>query len=1732
MLKLELTEVTTGEGGVVVGQSGGPGVRAGRRVEQVDVEPSSVVHVEYGARRDDGLYAVQGRLVLRASDMALLARRRNPTIREDQLAVPQVPRRDAISALVKVVPAEKLVGAAVKLAATNYEEHTIGATSRLVASQEPHRVTRDDADFEPSGAGPVLVLVHGTFATTGGSFGALSGAGSGAGGWGRVREAYRDRIFALQHRTLSESPVANALTLARALRGVSGPVDLLTHSRGGIVSELLCVARDLEESQLSAWSGRNWGRGPSEEEQDGLRQLRRLATNLQIRRVTRVATPLFGTTLLSERLDAFVNVLLNLSGLATGAGGSIPFELFSKLVESIVGTRLDEGVLPGLECMVPGRPISELFAMKPEGTGELVAIAGNNRRPGFWGLLRNLVPELFFGGKNDLVVDTASMLGGARGAETDARKVVLQRQSLSDDSLWHTTYFENRRVCGDLDLTLCGVPLPEIEGRQEIRSLGAQRSALGAVLDVAVGGGIEDVGFARDLSPPSPLIFVVPGIMGSELREGSDRIWVDLGSLAAGRFDRLDPDQRRAIAASSVLRAKYDRLVTWLSQRANVRVFPYDWRLSIAKSATLLADELRREVSEPGRVVHLVAHSMGGLVCRMILAQEPDLWRSFKEKGGRLVMLGTPNRGAPGIVQLLLGEDALFRKLAGLDLKNKPLDLLQVIHRFDGVLQMLPHDTADRDYTKPSTWDDVKGARARLTVPVDASGLRRARKVMSQLASAVDPENMSYIAGRSEQPTPAAVVEADAGTWTVVGDTRGDGTVPWAAGRLSTRSPTGEESEVPMWVMPATHGDLADFPPAFPAILNLLERGKTDMLPRLDGSLSAARGDAAPPSAVLVPLGESVLPGPATEEELLGGWLGGGADRSGWTLQLEVRVGDVVLGAPELPVLVPVTRSGRLSGPAQDLDDALDRAISSGLRTGTLTGALGEIELLERPPPREGAPVRRAVVVGLGNATDLTHAALVEPLTRALLRAAQRWPEAGTARGLRVASLGTSLRAIDWMNAAIEAAIRAHRVLETEGIDGGFDRLVFIDLQQSQALQFLQYGAEVATRPPLALWANESIAAPTGLVREELPATLMPGIVPAAVLSSLVPPPPRPTVHWTVRSSALGSDLVRFDIAWTTGRAAAGLEQRDVLGRRVEHLIESLTSGVSLDGGRETFLEGYLLPRELSRSLTQGNDVLLSVDERAARVPWEILLAADLPGGREPGVRLDMLRNFLDTGFDGLGEPIPSARALLIEPPRNLQGFAPLPGAEHEIADARAQLEKRYAVTTRPGNEREGLFSALGGTWEVLHLSGHGVYDAESEAKTGFVLGDGDVLSALDLRSMYGRFPYLVFINSCYGASSGKFHRPGHAAGLARACIRGGARAVVAAGWAIADDAAAAFAHVFYQKMLAGCAFGEAVASARAMAAATSAGSTWAAYQCYGDPNFVLPSVTPLAARRRWRSTSVDELGPPPQVVQEVIDASVEVRMLLTRAERGLGGESTDLLARSFELWTDRISPQLLDDSGAALALGRTWLQLRNREKALAAFKRGSKDEMRPVGLSAVIEEIEKQLKTLQSASHGELRTSTVEGKTVKRAVPSTGTSLVMRDPNKEHFGRLARRDGFQLSAQVEDLDPDRPVMHQGDGKLALVHLRVEGTKGSRAAIRSAKRRARARGSDGTVEFSLHPTFTPREVPVSLRQGVAELTVHAYGAFTVGATVSIPGRPPVKLELDLANYGPEWFRER
>jgi hypothetical protein len=113
-------------------------------------------------------------------------------------------------------------------------------------------------------------------------------------------------------------------------------------------------------------------------------------------------------------------------------------------------------------------------------------------------------------------------------------------------------------------------------------------------------------------------------------------------------------------------------------------------------------------------------------------------------------------------------------------------------------------------------------------------------------------------------------------------------------------------------------------------------------------------------------------------------------------------------------------------------------------------------------------------------------------------------------------------------------------------------------------------------------------------------------------------------------------------------------------------------------------------------------------------------------------------------------------------------------------------------------------------------------------------------------------------------------------------------------------------------------------------------------------------------------------------------------------------------------------------------------------------------------------------------------------------------------DPNQGRFGGRAERDGKKLAAEVRAMP--------GAEDLFLVRVRVTASAGAPSLRDGAE-----------VEFHLHPTFLQRVIRARVTEGVAEVKLVAWGAFTVGAVVE-----GVQLELNLAAdvAAPALFRSR
>ena len=320
-------------------------------------------------------------------------------------------------------------------------------------------------DLQPArkldGSRPTLVFLHGTGSSTDGSFGELwNGAAA------RVDDLagyYGDNILALQHRTLTQSPIENACDLLTALAKVLPPrseLHLVSHSRGGLVGELVARGNRVGGGSFDQTDLQIIKRNGRAADATGLRDLRDLLDKQRyvVSRFVRVACPTRGTTLASGRLDKYLSVILNVLETIPGLRESVVFDTFASLLAAVVKKRTDPEELPGLEAMMPQSALVRMLNRPDVRTdANLRILGGDIEGTGFWGRLKAFVTDLYYREDHDLVVNTPAMFGGTERAKT------VRYWVDTGGRVNHFNYFANADTAGRLVKALTDETAPQFQ---------------------------------------------------------------------------------------------------------------------------------------------------------------------------------------------------------------------------------------------------------------------------------------------------------------------------------------------------------------------------------------------------------------------------------------------------------------------------------------------------------------------------------------------------------------------------------------------------------------------------------------------------------------------------------------------------------------------------------------------------------------------------------------------------------------------------------------------------------------------------------------------------------------------------------------------------------------------------------------------------------------------------------------------------------------------------------------------------------------------------------------------------------------------------------------------------------------------------------------------------------------------------------------------------------------------
>ena len=1405
-------------------------------------------------------------------------------------------------------------------------------------------------------AAPALVLIHGTFSETSGTFGKL---------WSdhpqlirSLFTSYGGRVYGLDHPTLGASPIANAIALAKSVPD-GARLHLLTHSRGGLVAEVLARIVANPNDPFAPFRAKGYA-----DQRGELQELARIVSRKKftVDRLVRVACPARGTLLASKRLDAYVSVVkwaLELAGIPV-----VP-ELVNFLGE-VARRRADPEILPGLAAQIPDSPLVQwLHASNSPIAGDLRVVAGDLQGDSVITWIKTLLSDAFFWTDHDLVVQTRSMYGGSP-RQNDSTFLLNQGGRVS-----HFNYFSNTETATAI-----------------VDALLRERPDAFRVIGPLSWGGSSSSGVRAAVVPRAPAaaaslpaVFILPGILGSHLKVGKERVWLDrhlvngLSRLAyaAGKKNTVEPD--------GPIGSFYDDVMSYLSEDHEVMPFAFDWRRPLEDSAKLLADAVDDALAarkKSGKPVRILAHSMGGLVARTMQLERPETWnRMMKVDGARILMLGTPNEGSWAPMQMLSGDDTFGNMVTVIGAPFRTHDVRQLVAQFPGLLQLQAGLLGDLG--KEETWqaladEDLAAFRANsvwhhLPLQLDqfkwgvpsqkvldrAISLRRDLDNQRDKDLGAFTEQLLLVVGKAAL-TPSGYELGRSGVAYLDMPDQGDGRVTLQSALLPG---------VATWTLNADHGSLPRRKEAFEAYRELLNSGTTNRLARLSAP-AAARGSMSSGLIRSRPA-RSALDGapPQAESEILAS-----ADRavstpvSGSALHVTVINGDLTYVAD--PLLIGHYSSSKLTGAEWAMNRAIGDAMSASLERGLYPGAAGTHQIFVNTRQNNENPWQlprpmAVIVAGLGPEGELRGTDLVQTVRQAVIAWAQRLTERAATPSLL--TLATTL--LGSGGSGISAGQAAQLI--AQGVREANDQL---SVERSATHRWPRVGQLQITE----LYLDRAAEAWRSLqaLAASSPALYTLGPVVEKGIGSRPRPPDagyRGAEYDFISALIQKGEDQEERIVYTVDSKRARSEVRAQSAQ--VPLIRSLISSASKSAetgpqiGRTLFR--LLVPVDLEPFMGSSAATVIQLDTGTSAIPWE-LLDNNTPGSgddRPWAIRTKLLRK-LRTG--GASLPVNDASAddsalVIGDPACDRNVYPRLFGARQEAAAVAERLGARErtegngprevvprvsALISPPGYEgtepdSNAIINAtMAGPWRIIHIAGHGappLLVGSRRDPRGVVLSDNTFLGPREISALRV-IPELVFVNCCYLATGDEaklfqeanYDRAEFASGVAEALIKAGVRCVVAAGWAVDDEAARVFATTFYARLLTGAPFIDAVAAAREESRACG-GNTWAAYQCYGDPDW------------KYRQGTGDAQRPtPPDPSQELAGIASAAGLVLTLQTLAVkseyeGADATEQAERLRYL--EQTFDKHWGDSGeVAEAFGHAWSKIGRFDEAIDWYSR------------------------------------------------------------------------------------------------------------------------------------------------------------------------------------------------
>jgi pSer/pThr/pTyr-binding forkhead associated (FHA) protein len=238
-------------------------------------------------------------------------------------------------------------------------------------------------------------------------------------------------------------------------------------------------------------------------------------------------------------------------------------------------------------------------------------------------------------------------------------------------------------------------------------------------------------------------VVFIPGLMGSELWLGNERIWPNVKTIFSNpeifNYPSKLPLEARNIVDEVVIipnlikQDQYNRLGDYLVDELNYRrgvdffEFPYDWRQDVRISARLLGQLIEKLPAD--QPVIIIAHSLGTMVSRYYIEH-----LGGSKRIERIILMGGPHKGAvKGLVSMLVAPDVLPFGIMGERLR-------QVMSTFPSSYQILPDYAVGTDQRgKKINFIDDESWLAPEYIPL----LKMGREFRNQLGTSANTPSVS-----------------------------------------------------------------------------------------------------------------------------------------------------------------------------------------------------------------------------------------------------------------------------------------------------------------------------------------------------------------------------------------------------------------------------------------------------------------------------------------------------------------------------------------------------------------------------------------------------------------------------------------------------------------------------------------------------------------------------------------------------------------------------------------------------------------------------------------------------------------------------------------------------------------------------------------------------------------------------------------------------------------------------